>query len=99
MFVMFTQTYPFKSAAEVGKVAVKILAKPYSPYIKRLSLYATLGGDGVKTYALYEIEKGHVEEGIKELIKRYVPYYSIEGWKYTSETLLTVEEALATIGL
>ena len=99
MFVMVTSTYPTKSSVQVGKVAVETLAKAPPPYVKRLGPYVTAGGDGIKAYTLYEIEKGHVEEGIVEVTKRMVPYFSIEGYKYTLETLLTAEEALPLIGL
>jgi len=99
MFLMITQTYPTKSVAEVGKVGMELLAKAPPPYVKRLGVYIAAGGDGMKTYILYEIEKGQVEEGIKELNKRYVAYFNIEGWKFTVEPLMTVEEALPLIGL
>jgi len=99
MFFMVTQTYPTKSVAEVGKVGVESLAKAPPPYVKRLGVYIAAGGDGMKTYVLYEIEKGHVEEGIKELNKRMVAYFNIEGWKFTVESLMTPEEALPMLGL
>jgi len=99
MFLMITQTYPTKSVAEVGKVGMELLSKAPPPYVKRLGVYIVPGGDGMKTYILYEIEKGQVEEGIKELNKRYVAYFNIEGWKFTVEPLMTVEEALPLIGL
>jgi len=96
---MVTMTYPTKSTVQVGKVAVGMLAKAPPPYVKRLGLYIAPGGDGIKNYSLYEIEKGQVEEGIMELNKRFVAYFNIEGWKYTIEPLMAPEEALAMIGL
>ena len=97
MFLMITQTYPTKSVAEVGKVGMELLSKAPPPHVKRLGVYIAAGGDGMKTYILYEIEKGHVEEGIKELNKRYVAYFNIEGWKFTVEALMTPEEAVALL--
>ena len=38
-------------------------------------------------------------EGFKELNKRLVPWFNIEGWRYTIEPLLSVEEALPLVGL
>jgi len=99
MFFMVTHMYPTKSTAEVAKVAVGVLAKAPPPYVKRLGQYITAGSDGFKTYALYEIEKGHVEEGFKELNKRLVPWFNIEGWKFTVEPLMTPEEAIPMLGL
>jgi len=99
MFFMVTQTWPTKSTAQVGKVGVEALAKALPLYVKRLGPYIVAGGDGFKSYSLYEIEKGQVEEGIKELNKRFVAFFNIEGWKYTIEPLMSVEEALPLLGL
>ena len=99
MFVMLTMIWPTKSSVEVGKVAVESLAKALPPYMERLGPYVAAGGDGIKAYTLYEIEKGHVQEGLIEVSKRMVPYFSAEGYKFTLETLLTVEEALPLVGL
>ena len=99
MVFMVTTTYPTKSASAVGKVAVGMLAKAPPPHVKRLSIHIATGGAGIKGYTLYEVEKGHVDEGYKELMKVYVPYLSIEGYKLTVEPLLSVEEALPLIGL
>lgn len=99
MLFMLTMTWPTKSSGEVGKVAVGNLAKASPPHVKRLGLYLTPGGDGMKAYVLYEIEKGHIDEGFKEVTKRHVPYFGIEGWRYTIEPLLSVEEALPLVGL
>ena len=99
MLFMVTSTWPAKSSVETGKVAVEILAKGPPPYVKILGMYPTPGGEGIKNYSLYEVEKGHVDEGFKELLKSYVAYFSIEGWKFTVEPLLSVEEALPLIGL
>jgi len=99
MFFMVTHMYPTKSTAEVAKVGMETLAKAPPPYVKRLGPYVAPGGDGFKTYVLYEIEKGHVEEGIKEVNKRLVAYFNIEGWKFTVEPLMTVEEAVPMLEL
>ena len=99
MLLMLTQTYPTKSVAAVAKVGMEVLAKAPPPHVKRLGVYITPGSDGMKSYTLYEIEKGHVDEGFKELNKNLVAFFKIEGWKYTVEPLLTVEEAVPMLGL
>ena len=53
----------------------------------------------MKAYNLYEVEKGHEDEGYKELMKEEVPFFNIEGYKFTVEPLLSVEEALPLVGL
>ena len=99
MLFMVAETWPTKSAVEIGKVSVESLAKAPPPYVKRLGLYVTTGGDGIKAYTLYEVEKGHVDEGYKGLMKVFVPFFTIEGYKFTVEPLLSVEEALPLVGL
>jgi len=99
MLFMVTHTYPTKSTAEVAKVAVEVLAKAPPPYVKTLGLYVTPGGDGMKAYNLYAVEKGHVDEGYNGVLKVFVPFFSIEGYKFTVEPLLSVEEALPLVGL
>jgi len=97
MLLMLTQTYPTKSVAEVAKVGMEVLAKAPPPHVKRLGVYITAGSDGMKSYGLYEIEKGHVEEGMKEVNKNLVPFFNIEGWKFTVEALMTPEEAVTLL--
>jgi len=97
MFLMVTQTYPTKSVAEVAKVGMEVLAKAPPPHVKRLGVYIAPGGDGMKSYGLYEIEKGHVDEGVKELNKGFVAFFNIEGWKFTLEPLMTPEEAVSLL--
>jgi hypothetical protein len=99
MLFMVASTWPTKSSVQVGKVAVEIFAKGPPPHVKRLGLYITPGGDGMKAYNLYEVEKGHEDEGYKELMKEFVPFFNIEGYKFTVEPLLSVEEALPLVGL
>jgi len=99
MLFMVTETWPTGSSVEVGKAAVEALAKALPPYIKRLGPYIAPGGDGIKAYNFYEVEKGHEDEGYKELMKEEVPYLSIGGYKFTVEPLLSAEEALPLVGL
>jgi len=99
MLFMVTETWPTKSSVDVGKVAMGVVAKALPPYVKRLDNYVTPGGDGIKAYVLYEVEKGHVDEGYNGVLKVYVPFFSIEGYKFTVEPLLSVKEALPLIGL
>ena len=99
MLFMLTETWPTESTAKVGKVGVEVLAKAPPPYVKTLGIYIATGGEGMKAYNMYAVEKGHVDEGYKELLKVYTPFFSIEGYKVTVEPLLTPEEALSLIGL
>lgn len=99
MWFMVNETWPSKSSAEVGEKAVEYLSKPLPSYMKRIGPLVTAGGDGVKAYMIFEVEKGHEEEGVKEIIDGEAPFLSIEGYKFTVEPVLTAEEALPLVGL
>ena len=53
----------------------------------------------MKSYAPYEVEKGHIDEGYKELLKLYIACFRIGGYKLAVEPLLSVKEALPLVGL
>ena len=79
---------------------MKLLEKPILPsYVKALDRYMTYGGDGVKAYVLWEVEKGKEQEGYKALMNQYAQFLNIEGYKVTLEPLLKAEEALPLVGL
>ena len=99
MNIMVSLTYPLKSAVEIGKKALEALKNPLPDYINRGQIYALYGGKGIKTYTMYEIEKGREDEGIKEITQRYTAYFDVEGFEITSEVVLTIEEAMPMLGL
>jgi hypothetical protein len=100
MHVINIATYPLKAAAEVGKLFVEGLKDdPLPDYVKLLGLYVEYGGKGITTYDIFEIEKGHEDEGFKALAKNQIKYYDVEGYEVTSKTVLAAEEALPLIGL
>lgn len=69
---------PFKSTAEMGKITVEAY-KEQPKNFKRLGVYVVYGGEGVKTYTLYEIEEGKEYEGYKEMMEFVTQYYQVEG--------------------
>jgi len=95
---MVNETWPSQSSVDLGKVAVQILSTPMPSHLKMPLNCIAPGGDGVKAYVLYEVEKGHEEEGYKEIL-RLAPFLSIEGFKCTVEPVLPAEEALPLVGL
>jgi len=44
---------------------VEVPAKSPPPHVKIPGMYPTPGGEGIESYALYEVEKGHIDEGNK----------------------------------
>jgi hypothetical protein len=100
MHIRQITTFPLKSVVETGKLFVEGLKDdPLPDYVKLLGLYVEYGGKGITTYDLYEIEKGHEDEGIKALTKDLIKYYDVEGYEVISKTVMTAEEALPLLGL
>lgn len=99
MHVLYTTTYPLAAAVDVGKIGIEALKNPLPDYINRGQIFFLFGGKGIKAHVVYEIEKGHEDEGLKEISKRMTAYYDIEGFEITSDVLLTAEEAAPLIGL
>ncbi len=98
MLIMATITYPTTSTMEMGKAAVETLKKEMA-HVKRVSVHVTYAGEGLTAYNLYELEKGAEDEGSKELVQNFVPYYSIDGFKVKMELVLPLDQALPMIGL
>lgn len=97
MNLMMTMTWPLKSSDDIGKAFVGLPALP--DFLKRPVLFNCWGSEGNKSYALYEIDKGYEDEGIKAITERYVHFRTVEGCRVTAEVLLSVQDSLAMIGL
>lgn len=101
MFFMITSTYPPTKASEVVQVFAKSLAEPLPSFLKRRHVL-TAGGAGelgIKTYSIFESDKGKEYDTLAELTRRMGWFYHIEGWRYEIETLLTAEEAIPLLGI
>jgi hypothetical protein len=99
MLIMYTMTYPLKSTLDAAKRFIEALKDPPPDYINELGPYVRYGGKGIKAYWLVEIEKGHEDEGIKEIAKRLTIYFDVEGYEIDSEVVVTAEEAVPLLGL
>ncbi|MDW7729783.1 MAG: hypothetical protein SCJ94_07220 [Bacillota bacterium] len=98
MLYMATSSFPLKSTIDAGKVFLEATSKQMT-YVNRVGMWLCYGGDGVKTWFVYEVTKGHEEEGLKELTNYYTAYFSIEGYKVDITPVLKPEDALPLIGL
>ena len=98
MLILATLTYPATSVMAMGKAAVESLKREV-PHVNRLSVQVTYGGDGLKAYNLYELEKGYEDEASRTLFENFVPFYNIDGFKLNLEMVLPVAEALPMIRL
>ena len=98
MLYMATSTFPLESAVDAGKVFVEALSKQLN-YVNRVGMWLCYGGEGIRTWSVYELTKGHEDEGIKELVNYYTAYYKIEGYKVEIHSVLKPEDALPLIGI
>ncbi len=101
MFFMITSTYPPAKASEVVQVFGKSLAEPLPSFLKRLHVLTCggVGEAGIRTYSIFEADKGKEYDAFAELTKRMGWFFHVEGWRYQIETLLTAEEAIPLLGI
>ena len=101
MFFMITSTYPPNKLHEVVRVFGKSLAEPLPPFLKRLYVLGAggVGEVGIKTYSIFEADKGKEYDALAELNRRMAWYHNIEGVRYQIEALFTAEEALPIWGI
>jgi len=101
MFFMITSTYPPTKASEVVQVFGKSLAEPLPSFLKRLHVLSAggVGERGIKTYSIFQADKGKEYDALAELTKRMAWFHHIEGLRYQIETLLAAEEAIPLLGI
>ena len=96
MFFIITTTYPPAKMGEAVQAFRKSLAEPLPSFLKRLYVLTPggVGEPGIKTYSIFEADKGKEYDALVELNRRMAYYQNIEGIGYQIETLLTAEEAI-----
>lgn len=98
MIFVLTETWPASSSAEVAKEAVKLAATP-PKNMKMLGPFFVMGGEGIKDYAVYEVEKGQADTALAEILGRLSGLFRIPGYKASLEVAVTQVEALPLVGL
>jgi len=98
MLYMVMTTLPMKCSANAGKIFVEELANPLS-HVKRVDMWISYGGDGIKTWEIHETEKGYDKEGYLELANYLAKYRDIEGFKIDILPVLKPEDALPLVGI
>ena len=96
MLVMVTGTYPLKSNKKVMEAYMKAYEKPMS-YVNNIGMWGCLGGEGMNYWQVFELEKGHEEEGFMELAKSEVHFHDIEGYKVNIQTVMKPEDVMSLI--
>ena len=99
MLLMNECYFPFTSATAFTRKALATLSSnPYPDYVKR-TYYVKPTGDGYKLYTVYDIDKGHEEEGLLDVVNRACQFGPcIQGLKGTLEPVLTIEQMFAIMG-
>jgi KaiC/GvpD/RAD55 family RecA-like ATPase len=93
LLLMFTVTAPLHKGIEVTKTFLKAVETPPPPYLRSRGVYTTYDDEGYKWYNIVEIDDKRVSEGLTELMKRTVPFDSIEGLRIRMEILTSMRVA------
>ena len=101
-YIITTSLYPSDKTPEVAKRYIEAITK-YPPdnnfgvMLVPAALKPTL--EGIKVIGIEEVKKGKLEDAITRAVNLMVMFRSIQGFEYTIDNYLTVEEALKTIGM
>jgi len=98
MIFVLTETWPAAASVEVAKESVKLAATP-PQNMKMLGPFIVMGGDGIKDYTIYEMEKGQADKALAEILRRLSGLFRIPGYKASLEVAVTQVEALPIVGL
>jgi hypothetical protein len=100
MFIVATATYPPDKAVEVTKKFLKGAEKPLPTFIKTGHVLTAPGGKrGIKVLVIYDIADAKFKEGVKEIAKRYVPFYDVQGFRYKFEVMMSTTDAIPVLGI
>jgi hypothetical protein len=97
-----TSLYPSEKGTAVGEMYLEALKK-YPPdenlatEIVPAAIKAT--HQGIKVIGISEVKQGKFEEAYTYSVNFAAMFHTIEGFEYTLDTYLTVEEGLAVIGM
>ena len=95
---MLTVWYPPHKAADMAKLYLK---QPRDiPFVTKWRVFNATGGlNGIKQYHLIYTERGKMEEAGGELLKYFMPFINIEGFRYLIEPLTGVSDGYALLGM
>ena len=101
-YLITTSLYPTDKATEVGKRYLEALNK-YPPdeslatNVVPAAVKAT--AQGIRVIGISEVKEGKFEEAYTRTVNMMVMFHNIEGFEYTVDIYLKVEEALPLIGM
>jgi hypothetical protein len=101
-YIITTTLYPSDKVTDVAKMYLEAIKK-YPPdeslgtTIVPAAVIATL--QGIKVITIIEVKKGKLEDAQTRMANIMAMFHSIQGYEYSMETYLKVEEALGVIGM
>jgi len=93
-----TVWYPPDKTTDIAK---QYLKQPREiPFVTKWRAFNTTGGlKGMKQYHLIYTERGKSEEAAGEIMKYFIPFLNIEGFRYHFESLLGISDSYAMMGM
>jgi hypothetical protein len=100
VLIMVTSWVPFNKGNDVTKKHSETFKKiPLASFEKTLVWAGTPSKEGMVIIHIYAVEKGKYEESYNLVTKRLFEFNNIEGYRYKIETLMTLEEGMAVMGV
>jgi hypothetical protein len=101
VLIMVTMGYPLTKMTDVAKKYFEVFKKFPMKSFEKLLVNAVKMHDkeGSVVIVIIQVEKGKYEDSLTLVYKRMLEFSSIEGFNYKVETLWTVEESLALMGV
>jgi hypothetical protein len=97
MVIVTSSTYPLESATELAKKLADLPAVP--DYMTKRGPYVQSDMEtGIVAFAIYELDKAKVGEGMEFLGDFMCRYRGVPGFRYTIKPYFEASEALKMIG-
>jgi len=102
MYLIVSELYPNDKAREVANLYVKAITKyphneslaaPIVPVAVRTTL------QGIESISVYEVKKGKADDALTYVATRLAMFHDIEGYRWTTNLYLNLEEGLKLIGM
>lgn len=101
-YIFTTSLYPSDKAAEVAKKYLEAITK-YPPDTSSITQLVPAAvkttRQGIKTIGISEVKKGKLEDQMTRTYSMMAMFHSIQGFEYTVDCYMTVEEAMKAIGM
>lgn len=98
MVIIVRAQFPPEGAAEMGKRLLEQKALPEYITMKGPFIRASKAA-GIQTITIYEIERAKLPDAFELIADRYVGYFGIPGFSYSTDVWLEAGEALKMVGI